>query len=292
MRHSILFASLVFVAAGATAYAQTSDNGNGNGSGNDISVTVNGNPVQFRGQGPIMSQDRVFVPLRGVFQRMGAHVDWDPSTQTVTADKGPTHVRLTIGLRTASINGEPTSLDLPAQIMDGATMVPLRFVSEALGANVDWNAQNQTVMIDTGTGYVPHPSITRNEIGSRPMQLRTRTYLPSGTIIQATLTQTVSSEVNRRGDRVTADVTDNSLGLPRGTRLQGYVDGVRRRANGRPGWLSLEFTTLILPNGDTYPVTGTFTGVGHVGANWIHNAYFQSGTAFGVRLTHSLRFRH
>jgi len=297
MRDSIRFLALAAVVGTAgVASAQGTDQGN------DITVTLNGNEIHFRGQGPIMSQDRVFVPLRGVFQRMGAHVDWDPSTQTVSADRGQTHVRLTIGVRTASINGQPTNLDLPAQIIDGATMVPLRFVSEALGGNVDWNEQDQTVLIAMGDYKVRHDGNidgnigmvsdggTRGDAGTRPMRLHMPNSLPSRTVIQATLVTDVNSDTNRRGDRIMATVTDESAGLPEGTRLQGRVVSARIRTANQPGWLSLAFDTLILPNGNTYPVTGTFTGIGRVGSDWVHNAHFKPGTAFGVRLTNTIRF--
>ncbi len=287
MKFKIQSLTIALLALSAGAMAQT-----GNSDQNGITVTVNGNPVQFRGEGPIMSQDRVFVPLRGVFQRMGAHVDWDPSTQTVSADRGQTHVRLTIGLRSASINGEPTNLDLPPQVIDGVTMVPLRFVSEALGANVDWDAQDQTVMISSGNYPIPPAGEIRDNIGSRPMRLRMPTILQAGTLIQARLINDISSDRNQQGDRITADVTsNNSAGLPRGAKLEGYVAAVRQRTNNRPGWLSLQFTTLVMPNGKTYPVSGSFTGLGRVGANWVHSAHFESGTVFGVRLATPIRFR-
>jgi hypothetical protein len=299
MRESIRFLALAAaVATAAMASAQGTDQGN------DITVTLNGSTIHFRGQGPVMSQDRVFVPLRGVFQKLGAHVDWDPSTQTVSADRGPTHVRLTIGNRTASINGQPTSLDLPAQIIEGSTMVPLRFVSEALGANVDWNEQDQTVLIAMGDYKVRHDGAigdntamvgdggTRGDAGTRPMRLHMPNSLPAGTIIQASLITDVNSNTNRRGDRIMANVTDESAGLPQGTRLQGRVTSARIRTANQPGWLSLAFDTLILPNGNTVPVSGTFTGIGRVGSDWVHNAHFKPGTAFGVRLINPIRFHN
>jgi hypothetical protein len=298
MRDLIRFSALVAaVAAAAIASAQGTDQGN------DITVTLNGSPIHFRGQGPVMSQDRVFVPLRGVFQRMGAHVDWDPSTQTVSADRGQTHVRLTIGNRTASINGQPTNLDLPAEIIEGSTMVPLRFISEALGANVDWNDQDQTVLIAMGDYKVRHDGEVGGNLGyendaktgdanNRPMQFRMPTAIRSETTIHASLVTDVNSDTNKRGDRIMANVTDDSAGLPRGTRLQGRVTMARARTANQPGWLSLTFDSLILPNGNAYPVSGTFTGIGRVGSDWVHNAHFKSGTNFGVRLTTTIRFHN
>jgi len=291
MRDLLRFASLAALSTAAVlAFAQS-----------DIPVTVNGNPVHFRGQGPVMMQDRVFVPLRGVLERMGARVNWDPSSETVTAYRDKTHVELRIGDRTASINGQAVNLDVPAKIVDGSTMVPLRFVSEALGDNVRWDEQAQTVEIASRDYTVGHEIARRDndqdrrarrdndeDRGARPMRMPSE--IPAGTIIQATLDENVNSDSNVRGDRIMATVSDNSLGLPDGTKLEGRIQGIRRRSGDRPGWLSLRFTKLVLPNGNTFPVTGTFMGVGKVNAAWIHNAHFRSGDAFGVRLSNTIRF--
>lgn len=79
--------------------------------------------------------------MRAIFEALGASVDWDQAyRETVTATKNGTTVKLRIGSETAYRNDQPITLEVPG-IMDEnwRTMVPLRFVSEALGANVDWN---------------------------------------------------------------------------------------------------------------------------------------------------------
>jgi len=93
------------------------------------------------------------VPLRAIFQALGATVNWDGGTQTVTAAKGQTSVKLQIGSRTAYVNGRVVTLQVAGKIMQGNTMVPLRFVSEALGASVQWNGATQTItIVAQGTG--------------------------------------------------------------------------------------------------------------------------------------------
>lgn len=116
----------------------------------DIMVTVDGQPVPFAGQRPVLRAGTVLVPLRGVFERLGASVNYDAPTKRVIAVKGDTTVALTIGSDTAYINGDAHRLLLPADVMAGSTMVPLRFVSEALGADVEWQGSTQTVQIVTG----------------------------------------------------------------------------------------------------------------------------------------------
>ena len=116
-----------------------------------ISVIVDGNPVTFHGVGPQEVNGRVLVPLRGVLEQMGAYVDWEPAGQLVTAQRGNTTIELRIGETSARVNNNPVSLDVPAEIYRGNTMVPLRFMSQALGADVKWEPNQYAVVINTGS---------------------------------------------------------------------------------------------------------------------------------------------
>lgn len=123
-----------------------------------VGVFVDGAPVAFD-QPPVIVNGRVLVPLRGVFERLGATVAWDPASQTVLAQSGATSVSLRIGSPQASVNGQPQMLDVPAMLIGGRTLVPLRFVSQALGAGVTWNAVSSTVQI-TSSGAAAAPPVT------------------------------------------------------------------------------------------------------------------------------------
>lgn len=122
-----------------------------------IAVRVNGEPVMFEGAGPREYQGRVLVPLRGVLEKLGAYVDWIPSTQTVVATKGDLDMQLPIGANFARVNGRRVPLDVPAMTVGGSTMVPLRFVSETLGAEVHWNSATATVSIETSGRIAENP---------------------------------------------------------------------------------------------------------------------------------------
>jgi copper amine oxidase-like protein len=124
-----------------------------------VHVFVDGQPVAFDVP-PQIDNGRVLVPLRGVFEHMGATVAWDDRTQTVLAQRGATGVSLVIGNTQAMVNGRPVAMEVPAMLVGGRTMVPLRFVSQALGAVVNWDAATSTVAIASGgTAAVP-PSQT------------------------------------------------------------------------------------------------------------------------------------
>lgn len=118
---------------------------------NSVSVVIDGTRLSLD-QPPLLTNGRTLVPLRGVFEALGAEVQWTAATRTVTAVKGNTTVSLRIGQSTAAINGQSVRLDAPAVVASGRTMVPLRFVSEALGASVQWDSRTSTVTISSGGG--------------------------------------------------------------------------------------------------------------------------------------------
>jgi len=114
-----------------------------------IKVTVNGERVDFGDTVPVMQGSRILVPLRGVFEKLGASVVWNPATRTVTAVGGAKRVALTLGAPSATIDGQPVKMDQPAMSIDNRTFVPLRFLSQALGAEVNWLTADRTVEIRT-----------------------------------------------------------------------------------------------------------------------------------------------
>lgn len=114
-----------------------------------INVTVNGSPVEFSGLGPLQVQGRTLVPVRGVLEKLGAKVAWVPSTRSVIASTGSMDIELHLGDRQATVNGKQVTLDVPAQEINGSTMVPLRFLGEALGGTVKWDDVTRTVTINT-----------------------------------------------------------------------------------------------------------------------------------------------
>ena len=90
---------------------------------------------------------RTMVPLRAIFEALGASVEWDDATKTVTSVKGETTVKLTIGQASINVNGEDKALDVPAQIVDSRTLVPVRAIAESFGCEVGWDDPTKTVTI-------------------------------------------------------------------------------------------------------------------------------------------------
>lgn len=98
---------------------------------------------------PMIIDGSTLVPLRKIFEEQGATVDWEPSTRTVTAIKDTIQIIYTVGSNTATRNSETLTLATPGQIIDGSTLVPLRFVSEALGNTVGWEPNTKTIIISS-----------------------------------------------------------------------------------------------------------------------------------------------
>ncbi len=115
-----------------------------------IKVTLNGEELSFP-QPPVIVNDRTLVPVREIFEALGASVDWNGATQEVTATKDSKKVKLRIGSNTMIIENGQTyaekELDVPAQLINDKTMVPVRAISEAFDCHVDWDEEKQTVKI-------------------------------------------------------------------------------------------------------------------------------------------------
>ena len=111
-----------------------------------ISVTLNGETLSFDTE-PMLINDRTMVPMRKIFESLGATVDWDESTQTVTAKRGGTVIRLKIDSERMTVGGNEKILDAPAQLVGDRTLVPVRAISESLGAEVEWDDATRTVII-------------------------------------------------------------------------------------------------------------------------------------------------
>ncbi len=111
-----------------------------------VSVFVNGTRVNFD-VAPTIIDGRTLVPLRAIFESLGATVEWDDFTKTVTGTKDGTTIKMTVGQNTFTVNDEVKTLDVPSQIIDGRTLVPVRAISESFGVDVEWHAEIKTVCV-------------------------------------------------------------------------------------------------------------------------------------------------
>jgi len=230
----------------------------------DIKVQIDGNAVLFPNAQPQKIHGRVLVPMRRIFEQLGATVSWDRATQAVTAEKDGKTIDLTIGRHIATVNGNEIRLDVPAMIVDGSTMVPIRFVSEALGAQVGWLEAERLVSIDMGPTGRPLKISDVDVARRRDVAVAE----PAGTVvarrdevIPIVLDGEISNFHSSKGDTFVGTVRmegkDSYGRIPRGTQVFGHVAAVVARREAMPPVLDLAFDKLVFPDGQTIRIYGT-----------------------------------
>lgn len=113
----------------------------------EINVNLNGEKVEFASQEPLISDGRTLIPLRGVFEKLGYEISWDGETKTAVFKKEDTEVKVTVNSNELEVNGAKIPIDVPAQVVNGTMMLPLRAVGEATGLEVNWDSENKTVSL-------------------------------------------------------------------------------------------------------------------------------------------------
>ena len=113
---------------------------------NDISVFINNSQVTFDTQ-PQIINDSTFVPMRKIFEELGASVEWNDSDKSIKATKDSKVVTLYIDKTYCEVDGKKQETGIAPQIIDSRTLVPLRMVSELLDCDVNWNGETRKIDI-------------------------------------------------------------------------------------------------------------------------------------------------
>lgn len=132
--------------SGATITTESRINIESN-SNRDITVEVSGDEVSFD-QEPVLYNNRTMVPMRKIFEELGAKVTWDEATKTATGKKGDRAVKVTLDSKTMYVNSKKIELDTPPIMISDRTLVPVRAVAEGLGCDVEWNDRKALVSIE------------------------------------------------------------------------------------------------------------------------------------------------
>jgi len=118
-----------------------------------VHVSIDGRRVVFADQTPVIVEidgvGRTLVPVRGVFESLGFDVDFDVDERVAILENTDYLVRIPVGSATFTTNGISHTLDVPAQLINDRTMLPIRAVLESVGFNVDWDDAARTVIIET-----------------------------------------------------------------------------------------------------------------------------------------------
>ncbi len=112
----------------------------------EINVALNGELLEFDVP-PRIINDRTLVPMRTIFEALGATVYWDDNAQKITAKDQNTMVVMQINSNILLVNGNAITLDVPPQLVDERTLVPIRAVAESFNCNVLWDDDFNGVVI-------------------------------------------------------------------------------------------------------------------------------------------------
>jgi len=137
--------SLLLILTGSASFVTAKESG--------ITVQLDGQPIRYEGQQPIVRNGTTLVPFRATFEALGYAVEWHAAEQQAIGQKDGMRIELTLDSLTAKVNGYATKLSVPAQVVNKSTMIPLRFVSENSGYAVTYtnSAGNMVIQIRSGT---------------------------------------------------------------------------------------------------------------------------------------------
>ena len=127
----------------------------------EITIEINGEPlvIEAGDTRPFIENERTLVPMRAIFEALGAEVAWDGETETVAAYHAGYDISVVLQINNDKmfVNGDMVVLDVPAQIVNDRTVVPVRAIAEGLKCDVDWDGDTRTVIIESGNVEVANP---------------------------------------------------------------------------------------------------------------------------------------
>lgn len=126
-----------------------------------LTVTVNDRPIDVAA---IVEHGRVLLPMRATFAALGASIGYDPKGRLIVARSAAHELRLTLGSREAVVDGRAVMLDVPARIIAARTYVPLRFVAQALGAVVGYDARANVVNVVSSASKLTTTAIANDSV--------------------------------------------------------------------------------------------------------------------------------
>jgi len=135
----------------------------------DVHITIGGQRVNFSSQTPIIRDGRTLVPARDVFESMGFDVSWDAASRSAVLIGNGHVVNITIDSNVFTVNGANHTFDVPARIIDGNLMLPVRAVLESMGYSVGWDNATRTVAVTSEIVSAPVPMVQEiQESASEP----------------------------------------------------------------------------------------------------------------------------
>ncbi|HKW45665.1 MAG TPA: stalk domain-containing protein [Candidatus Eremiobacteraceae bacterium] len=225
-------------------------------------ITVNGHTIDSD-VSPFVEQHRVLVPIRAVFTALGAYVEFDPHTKTVIVAQPRSTIELRVFSQRADVNGNTVWLDEPAVVHRGRTLVPLRFIAEASGADVAFDAARNIAEVNLAGGgardfgpRLPGTSSGAAAIESLTIDTHGKKLLAAGDVIQVNV-------VGTPGGTATFDLAGIIAGaamheISKGTYSGFYIVRAGRNVNDVHAYahLSVGGDTANATSNETFSVAG------------------------------------
>lgn len=195
-------------------------------SSSQVTVTINSHTINFP-EKVVIKDERVMVPLRGVFELVGASVKWDDDLGKISVARGSNYSELFIGNKTAVINGHTVQLDVAPYIQNNKTMVHIRVVQQTLGNFLEWDEEVFTVNIwdEYFVGADKIISIVGTSNTSTPKKTKVS---PS--------TSSVASQPTSKPVSVNSNNPIQTLNLDNGSEYVGQVVNGKFHGNGKLTW--------------------------------------------------------
>lgn len=200
-----------------------------------IRVTIDGAEVTFEGQGPVIVDGRTLVPVRGVFEQLGFEPIWDGEARTATLTREDYVIVITIDSAAFTTNGETYTLDVPAQIMNDSTMLPLRAVLESVGYELEWDDDTRTVLITSAAEQTAPPLAPPADEPTEDEPTEDEPTQDEPTIDEST--DTATDEADEASDEPTAEESTT----PEFTSFQQILDYYTAKLNEAAPLLAAEF---------------------------------------------------
>ncbi|MCT4507823.1 MAG: copper amine oxidase N-terminal domain-containing protein [Tepidibacter sp.] len=168
-------------------------------------ISLNGEIITFHVE-PIREKGTTLVPMRTIFEALGATVTWNSKDKSVSAVKNNINVWLQLNSRTTKINDEEFTLEIAPKVVNGSTLVPIRFVTETFGEDVEWDAKNKRIMyMDSQKHVKPTEKSINEEYNLKISDTKEKLNL---------LCQQISSESNTKNiDKLLTDFKTNIGGV-------------------------------------------------------------------------------
>ena len=162
----------------------------------EIHIFIDNTPIVDLKMPPVIIDGRTLVPLREVFEKMGAEVIWNDQEKSATIKKDKNQVVFNINSNEAIKNSlDIIKLDVAAKIINNYTMVPLRAISDSIGYSVEWDNKTRTI-------YIKSPLISEDSSINNETTLVTTDVITESTTQNVTTEQTIASYVNQKKDGI------------------------------------------------------------------------------------------